>query len=801
MNKLQRRLQFSTLALAASFVLTTLPGPLHAQDLASITGTVMDSSSQVIPAATVQVKSDAAGTVRTTGSDRDGRFGVSNLAAGTWSVEVSAAGFATQTKTGIHLINGTTVDIPFSLTVGSLSQTVTVEAAASQAAEAAPSLSSLDAISPESVITQTYLQNFMSPVGDYSDAMQMTPGTFSVSSNGPGLGDTKIFFRGFKDGFYNMTFDGLPFNDTNDPTHHSWVWFPTQFLGSTIFDRSPGDATSIGPSNSGGAINLQSKETSGEQIIKGTVSYGSFNTRLLQLDYDSGLFGGRAKKSSLLLNVHQVKSDGYQTFNKQDRWGGSAKYQFRLSPGTVLTAFTGIVDLAANTPNVKGPTRAAVARFGDNYLLNNNPADPLYYNYSFYQIPTDFEYVGIKSELGHGWRIEDKVYTNRYYNHQQYNGATITATSGTDKLNSYRKFGDSFIASQESRLGTFRGGTWYEVAYTDRFQIPTDPRTWLNAAVPNFHEKFVTQSLQPFGQYDLRVTRKLTISAGVKVSNYNQHLNQFADNGKTVGNLGGLAFVGHTANYRAWQPNAAARYRLKNNWSAYFQYATGNVIPPTTVFDTKNASVSVIPKPTSTIAYQFGTVVRFNRITIDADAYFIRAQNPYSSSPDRITGEPVYFLGNDTFTKGFELESNVFLGHGFNLYLNGTIGTAKYDVTHLWVASAPHDTETTGLFYLHNNWDLGFFNKRIGQLYNDNGGINQGVFIHPFNITNAFFNYTMKGESRWKGTKLRFSLNNLFDQHNITGVTPGATRAADTLTLMAGRAISVTATFGYSPKK
>ena len=305
MNKLQRRLQFSTLALVAAIFALSLP--LKAQDLASITGTVMDSSSQVIPAATVQIKSDAAGTVRTTGSDRDGRFGVSNLAAGTWSVEVSVAGFATQTKTDIHLINGTTVDIPFSLTVGSLSQTVTVEAAASQAAEGAPSLSSLDAISPESVITQIYLQNFMSPVGDYSDAMQMTPGTFSVSSNGPGMGDTKIFFRGFKDGFYNMTFDGLPFNDTNDPTHHSWVWFPTQFLGSTVFDRSPGDATSIGPSNSGGAINLQSRETSGEQIIKGTVSYGSFNTRLLQVDYDSGLFGGRAKKSSLLLNIHQVQ--------------------------------------------------------------------------------------------------------------------------------------------------------------------------------------------------------------------------------------------------------------------------------------------------------------------------------------------------------------------------------------------------------------------------------------------------------------------------------------------------------------
>jgi len=265
-----------------------------------------------------------------------------------------------------------------------------------------------------------------------------------------------------------MTFDGLPFNDTNDPTHHSWVWFPTPFIGATVFDRSPGDATVIGPSNSGGSINLLSQDLSPDPSIRGTVSYGSFNTRLLEGDFDSGQFGGKSKKSSLLVGLHQMSSDGYQTYNYQNRWGGTAKYQYRFSNRTVLTAFTGVVDLAANTPNVKGPTRAQVAQFGDNYLLNNNPADPLYYRYSFYQIPTDFEYVGISSELGHGWRLDDKVYTNRYYNHQQFNGTTITTTSGTDKLNSYRKYGDTISVSHETKWGVFRTGFWYEIAY-----IPT----------------------------------------------------------------------------------------------------------------------------------------------------------------------------------------------------------------------------------------------------------------------------------------------------------------------------------------
>ena len=134
-----------------------------------------------------------------------------------------------------------------------------MSAALPAAAVAAPSQGSLTARSAQSLISNEYIRNYTSPISDYSQVLQMAPGTFSVSANGPGLGDTKTFFRGFKDGYYSMTFDGIPFNDTNDPTHHSWVFFPAQTIGSTVFDRSPGSAASIGPSTFGGSVNLLSR--------------------------------------------------------------------------------------------------------------------------------------------------------------------------------------------------------------------------------------------------------------------------------------------------------------------------------------------------------------------------------------------------------------------------------------------------------------------------------------------------------------------------------------------------------------
>ena len=770
----------------------------------TITGTVTDQSGNAIPNSSVIVKDKFGVTARVAKSEAQGRFTAPELAPGLYTVEISASGFANYRKEGVRITAGALEDLQARLQLADVSQTVTVEADVSVATNVAISQSSLDARSAQSRISSGFIENFASPVSDYTETLLMAPGTFSLSPNGVGLGDSKTYFRGFSDGQYTMTFDGIPFNDTNSPTHHSWAFFPAQWLGGTVFDRSPGSASTIGPTNFGGSINLLSREIQPQPDVRASISYGSFNTRLVDLSADSGRALG--DKHSVTVDLHELRSDGYQTYNYQKRDAGSLKYQYRITPKTTLTVFGGILDLWTNTPNQKGPTRAQVAQFGDNYLLSGDPSRPDYFRFNYYHVATDFEYIDLNTELGKGWRLDSKAYTYRYWNKQNYNGTTITKTSATDKLNGYRKVGDVLTASQENRWGVFRTGAWYEWAYTDRYQVPSDPRTWINAALPNFHEKFLTQSLQPYGEFEFHATRKLSITAGVKLAYYNQHLNQFADNGKTVGLLGGVAFITHGVNYNNWLPSVDARYRLRNNWSVYGQFATGSIIPPSNVFDVKNASVKVLPTPTTTRTYQAGTVYKANRFTIDFDGYYTHFENPYSSTPDPVTAEPVYYLTGTSTTKGVEAESTIAAIAGISFYLNGTVGSAKYNTNHLWVQNAPHDTETIGLTYQRRAWDLGFFHKRIGTFYQDNGGTNQAVKIDPFFITNLFLNYTVKGDSYLRGTKFRFGINNLLDRHSIVGVTPASTATSvsapgDILTLLPARSFSVTATFGYAPRR
>jgi iron complex outermembrane receptor protein len=844
-------------------VILCLAGWLQAQSpdgTATIAGTILDQVGKPIGAASVTVKNDSATFSRAVTTDTEGHFSVSGLAAGTYTIESSAPGFALNTRRGVSVSAAGSENVSITLYVDAISQSVTVQESVSLAVDMAPQGNTLDATSARTEISNTVLTNFMAPVADFAEVIQQAPGAFSLNPNGIGLGQGKSFFRGFADGQYTLTFDGIPFEDTNSPTHHSWASFPRQWISSTDFDRSPGQASDFGPTNFGGSINMKSPELIADPDIRGTFSYGSFNTKLYSLDVESGLFG-RQKQDSVLFNINAMTSDGYQTHNYQQRDAGYGKFQHRFSDRTSLSLYGGVVDIWNNTPNTTNPTRAQVAQFGDNFLLTNTPLlpngtpDPYYFGYNTYHVQTDFEYAGFTSDLGNGWKFDTKAYTTRYWNKQFYqNGGTVSLTSakpsGVDKLNGYRHAGDTAILSWESRFGVFRTGAWYDWAYTDRYQIPSNIVTQVNQPLGNFHEHFITQSIQPFAEFEWRAAPKLVVTAGIKAADYNMALNQYQDNGKTVGCLGGVAstypasagmyagapaciggasFTTHSINYNNWLPTLTGRYRVWRQWSVYGQFAEGSIIPPSNVFDVPGGTVLTPPKPTVAKTYQAGSVLKLNRWTLDMDAYYVHFQNGYQTYIDPGTLEPVFVATGPSNTKGIEAEANFALGYGLSLYGNASVGSAKYQGGAKypnggqWVANTPTNVEGVSLLWQHRNWDVGLVYKHVGRYFNDNGSLNykingitipypvdQAIVISPFNLVNVFVNYTIKNSSRLRGTKIQLAVNNLADSHNIVGVTPAvaATSVApfvsnpgDLLNLLPGRSITLTITGGYAPRR
>jgi iron complex outermembrane receptor protein len=896
-------------ALALPVLATAATPALYAQSSATLAGTIFDPRGVALPGASIVIRNTATNTTQKATSDAQGKYSFSNLAAGKYTVAVIASGFSTATQS-VQLTAATPLDLPITLAMDNVSEQVTVEAneASSVAAALAPMDALLSETSARTEITLSMIQNFMSPVADYGEAVQMAPNTFTISSDGIGLGQSKTVFRGFPDGDYDIDFDGIPFYDTNTPTHHSWAFFPSQWLGGIDFDRSPGTASTVGPTPFGGSIHLLSKPFDPIQDLRGEFSAGSWNTYLYDAEYDSGEFGP-GHKFNVMLDVHHMTSDGYQTFNFNRRDAGDIQFQYKLSDKTSLTGYSGVIQLSANAPNFS-PTRcqmygalsgytcattlAPFAGSGVNFLNTNNSDPELYldYQYNFYHVPTDFEYVDYHTEFGKGWVFDVKPYTYNYDNAEKYTNAvpiTDTATIGTpyaplgvnvanlcstlvkfkytcgvDKYNSYRKYGETSQISKVWNFGVLRTGAWYEWALTNRHQYPSDPlQNWLDAPLPNFSEIFDTNSYQPFAEFEYHVTSKLSITPGVKFAYYTVSTKQYADNGGKIGPLAAsaavanpAAFITNGGDYFATLPSASINYRIKSNWSAYVQAAQGSIVPPSAVFDfsqgTNGVPVAQLPQQQKNTTYQTGTVVKLRNVTFDADVFRIHFDNTYSSYTPASTGEPVYYLTPSTITEGLEGESNVYLSHGLSLYLNASFDNSYYEGTlsqpctgsastgctsstpnltftapgGLNVAQTPSDIETEALTYQRSSWDVGFFNKRIGTQYVDDGAYHNQATIPPFQMSNLYVNYTIRSGGRFDQTKLRLSLNNIFNSSALTGNTPvgtpqtvnatanGATyvnpfvttgqapvSGGDQLTVLPGRSISVSVIFGFSPKR
>lgn len=105
---------------------------------AGVAGTVKDAQGAVVPGATVTATNQSLGTARTTTSNAEGAYSIPGLSPGDYTLKVELTGFRTfvHEKVTLRVDSITTVDAVLSL--GSLSETVTVS-------EATPIVNTTDA--------------------------------------------------------------------------------------------------------------------------------------------------------------------------------------------------------------------------------------------------------------------------------------------------------------------------------------------------------------------------------------------------------------------------------------------------------------------------------------------------------------------------------------------------------------------------------------------------------------------------------------------------------------------------------
>ncbi|HEX3731110.1 MAG TPA: TonB-dependent receptor plug domain-containing protein, partial [Opitutaceae bacterium] len=274
---------------------------------------------------------------------------------------------------------------------------VEVFTAKTSALTQAPVDSKIDALEPTSMISAQTLNNQITPTADYATIANIAPSVANVETEGPGLSEAKMTsMRGFQDGQYNVTYDGLPFGDANGETHHTTSYFPAKVLGGMVIDRGPGTASDIGENTFGGTIGLLSKDPRPDQAAVLTLSDGSWNTLLGNLEVNTGILP-QSNGASLIATYQYMSSDGYRSFSYLQRNTYYLKFLQPIGKNGTLTVVGNYNNIRFNNPGAV--TQAQINQFGRNYGLTADPFDPNnnYYPYNYQQKQADFEYIGYKT--------------------------------------------------------------------------------------------------------------------------------------------------------------------------------------------------------------------------------------------------------------------------------------------------------------------------------------------------------------------------------------------------------------------
>jgi len=107
-------------------------GSAFAQGLATLRGTVTDSSGAVVPSATITVTQVGTGLTRTVSTDTEGTYLIPALHPADYVLRAQATGFRQSTRNGITLPADKSVTINIQMELGEAAQTLTVEATATQ---------------------------------------------------------------------------------------------------------------------------------------------------------------------------------------------------------------------------------------------------------------------------------------------------------------------------------------------------------------------------------------------------------------------------------------------------------------------------------------------------------------------------------------------------------------------------------------------------------------------------------------------------------------------------------------------
>jgi hypothetical protein len=233
-----------------------LPGMAPAQTpLGRVAGSVMDTSGAVLPGATVTLTGTNTGLKQTTVTNTAGGFVFPQVPVGTYSVDVALEGFKTATFTQVVVAVGQEYGLTARLELGSVSETVTVEAGSSLVATTSPE------------VTSTVLQKQVLEIPlanrDITNLIRLQAGVQGIANRA----NTTI--NGGRPTWTQVTLDGINIQD-NFIRVNSLDFLPNRPTSDNVAEFSITTSVS-GADAAGGATSVRMVTPSGTNRFSGSV--------------------------------------------------------------------------------------------------------------------------------------------------------------------------------------------------------------------------------------------------------------------------------------------------------------------------------------------------------------------------------------------------------------------------------------------------------------------------------------------------------------------------------------------------
>ncbi len=500
--------------------------------------------------------------------------------------------------------------------------------------------------------------------------LSATPSLVESSDGGTGTGYTGMRIRGSDQSRINVTINGVPLNDA-ESQNVFWVNLPDLAASASEIQVQRGVGSSTNGAGAFGAtVNLDLTRIVADASASAAVSAGSFNTRRLSAQLNSGLLGRWAFSG----RASAIEADGYidrasaslRSMHLSGAYvGDKHTVQAHALLGREITyqAWNGVPVQYVNDPVLRTFNSAGAERSGEPY---NNEID----NYTQNHYLLHYKYA-----ISPLWLLQlNGHYTRGYGYFEQYKADQQFKRYGLTPL----LVADTVIEETDLVRQRWLDNHFYGATFALRRNSRSDAGTYAMAggALSRYegdHFGKVIWSEWPAGngkdyRYYDNSASKLDANIYVKAQKqFTQRLNAYLD---LQGRMVNYDFVGFNQNlepatqrveHRFFNPKAGLTFTFSDNLNAYAFWGTGHREPNRD--DYTQSSPSSRPSAERLSDSELGVRYGKDGFALAANLFYMNYKNQLI--PDgRINDVGAYIRTNvpDSYRAGLELEASFSAG-------------------------------------------------------------------------------------------------------------------------------------------